>query len=243
VSEVLIQEIQKNNTRKESREVNVEPLLHPVSRILLEEIIEEMPFQKALVPNIVNSLEDILELIELTKKHNNLTGEHLGRVGRLACLLAKKTGLSWRTRLECLFGGWIHDVGKNKIPIHILDTPRKLTYQEFETMKKHVEFGCQILESYPRLRSYLNPVKYHHERWDGKGYPYGLKKERIPLTGRISAIADAFDAMTSFRPYALYQKSIEEGCQEVARCIGGHFDPALAKCFLTLKESEIESVC
>ena len=243
MSEVLIQKIQENSKKERTRTLSIEPLLHPLSGYLLEEIIAEMPFQKAFLPSIVSSLEDILELIETTRKYNNLTGEHLGRVGRLACLLAKELGLPWRIRLECLFGGWIHDVGKNKIPLQILDTPRKLTLQEFELMKKHVQFGCEILDNYPRLKAYLNSVKYHHERWDGRGYPYSLSGEKIPLIGRISAIADSFDAMTSFRPYALYQKSLEEGCQEIARCRGSHFDTNLAECFLKLTEEQIESAC
>lgn len=213
---------------------------HVGSQKLLDEILDEIPVKEVFLPQILTSLEQIHTLIRKTSTHSLPTGLHLGRVGRLGALLAKKAKLEWKEKLECLYGGWIHDVGKVNIPEAILNKPGKLTPEEYELIKGHVSYGCDILADYPHLQPFIDPVKYHHERWDGNGYPYGLRGLDIPVTGRVICIVDAYDAMTSFRPYPPYQRTHEESVQEIRRCAGSHFDPILADIFCSIPLSEIE---
>ena len=214
---------------------------HAANQQVLESIIADIPHRQLVLPQILISLEQIYSLMVATSEHSLPTGLHLGRVGRLGRLLATKVGLSWEENLECLYGGWIHDVGKMYIPEDILNKPGKLTREEFAIIKQHVDFGCQVLADYPHLEPFLKPVKYHHERWDGNGYPHKLKGLDIPVTGRITGLVDAYDAMTSFRPYPPYQRTHEEAIAEIRRCAGCHFDPYLSEIFcneITLEEIE-----
>ncbi|MFN5539807.1 MAG: HD-GYP domain-containing protein [Candidatus Melainabacteria bacterium] len=216
--------------------------VHLGSQKLLDEIIDAIPSKDAFLPQILISLEQVHGLMSSTSKHNLPTGLHLGRVGRLAALLAKKAKLDWKERLECLYGGWIHDVGKVYIPEKILNKPGRLTAEEYELIKGHVLFGCKVLEDYPSLEAFVDPVKYHHERWDGNGYPHKLRGLDIPVTGRVVCLVDAYDAMTSFRPYPPYQRTHEESIEEIKRCAGTHFDPFLAQIFCSLSHHEIEDL-
>lgn len=213
---------------------------HIGSQRLLDDIIEDIPSKDVLLPQVISSLEEIHKLIKQTSTHNLPTGLHLGRVGRLGAVIALKAGLSWRERLECLYGGWIHDVGKINIPEKVLNKPGRLTPEEYELIQGHVKFGVDLLEDYPQLQPFIDPVKYHHERWDGNGYPYKIAAEEIPITARVIALADAYDAMTSFRPYPPYQRTFAEAIKEVERCGGSHFDPELSKVFCSLTEDEVE---
>ena len=213
---------------------------HVGSQKLLDEILDDIPAKEAFLPQIFNCLEQIHALIKQTSSHNLPTGLHLGRVGRLGALLAKKAQLGWKERLECLYGGWIHDVGKIYIPEQILNKPGRLTPEEYELIKGHVTFGCKLLADYPHLEPFVDPVKYHHERWDGNGYPYKLKGLDIPVTGRVICLADAYDAITSFRPYPPYQRTHAEALEEIKRCAGTHFDPLLSNIFCSISLKEIE---
>jgi HD-GYP domain-containing protein (c-di-GMP phosphodiesterase class II) len=213
---------------------------HVGSQKLLDEILDDIPAKQAHLPQILISLEQVHSLIAATSEHSLPTGLHLGRVGRLGALLAKKAKLDWKERLECLYGGWIHDVGKIYIPENILNKPGRLTPEEYELIKGHVTFGCKLLEDYPHLQPFVDPVKYHHERWDGNGYPHGLSGLDIPVTGRVIAIVDAYDAITSFRPYPPYQRTHEEAIAEISRCAGSHFDPLLSYVFCAISLNEIE---
>jgi HD-GYP domain-containing protein (c-di-GMP phosphodiesterase class II) len=214
---------------------------HVGSQKLLDEILDAIPNKQAVLPQILISLEQIHSLIQATSSHSLPTGLHLGRVGRLGAVLARKAKLPWKERLECLYGGWIHDVGKIYIPEHILNKPGRLTAEEYELIKGHVLYGCKLLEDYPHLEPFVDPVKYHHERWDGNGYPFKFRGLDIPVTGRVIAIVDAYDAITSFRPYPPYQRTHEEAVTEIARCAGNHFDPVLANVFCSISLPEIEN--
>jgi HD-GYP domain-containing protein (c-di-GMP phosphodiesterase class II) len=202
---------------------------HYGSQKILDEIIEDMPAKEVFLPQVLNCLEQIHNLIKATSSHNLPTGLHLGRVGRLGALIAQRAGLDWKERLECLYGGWIHDVGKIYIPEQVLNKPGRLTY------------GYELLKDYPYLQPFVDPVKYHHERWDGNGYPFKLKGLDIPVTGRVIALADAYDAITSFRPYPPYQRSHDECIQELKRCAGSHFDPLLVQTMCKFSQEEIEA--
>ncbi|MDX1918378.1 MAG: HD domain-containing phosphohydrolase [Candidatus Caenarcaniphilales bacterium] len=216
--------------------------VHLGSQRIYDEIISSIQPRAAFLPQILLCLEQVQSLIQLTSSHSNSVGLHLGRVGLLAALIAKHANLHWKERLECLFGSWIHDVGKSMVPLSILEKPGRLTAEEYRIMQDHVAFGCSILADYPHLQPFLDPLRYHHERWDGNGYPYKLRGMDIPITGRITCLADSYDAMTSFRPYPPYQRTHEEAITEIKRCAGSHFDPSLVKIFLKIPQQEIEDL-
>ncbi|CUU35941.1 MAG: response regulator [Fimbriimonadales bacterium] len=138
-------------------------------------------------------------------------------------------------------GALLHDIGKIGVPDAILYKPGPLTPEEWEIMKKHPEIGYRMCMKIEMLRPAAPIVLHHHERWDGKGYPYGLVGEEIPLGARIFAIADTLDAMTSDRPYRK-ALSFAQAREEIARHAGTQFDPDLVKVFLEIPEDELRMI-
>jgi HD-GYP domain-containing protein (c-di-GMP phosphodiesterase class II) len=160
------------------------------------------------------------------------TAGHTERVTEYAlviydCLQEKPTEFS---RDDLRYAGLMHDIGKVAIPDRVLLKEGKLTQEEYELIKLHASMGADIVEQIESLGHVSPGVRHHHERWDGKGYPAGLSGEAIPLMGRILAIADTFDAMTSTRSY---RKAItaEAARDEIVRCSGTQFDPELVEVF------------
>jgi putative two-component system response regulator len=160
------------------------------------------------------------------------TGQHTRRVGRLASSLAGALGYDPATLAAFASAAALHDLGKIGIPDAILLKPGKLTEEEFTAMKDHARIGADILSgsSSPLFRLAAVIALTHHERWDGTGYPQGLTREAIPLSGRIVALADAFDAMTHDRPYKTAMP-LHEALAEIDRCTGTHFDPTVVEPF------------
>jgi diguanylate cyclase (GGDEF)-like protein/putative nucleotidyltransferase with HDIG domain len=128
-------------------------------------------------------------------------------------------------------GALLHDIGKLAVPDHILNKPGKLTEAEFERMKVHTTVGAQILERVSFPYPVIPIVLYHHEQWDGRGYPEGLKAEKIPLTARILSVVDCFDSAREERPYRRGM-TCDEACAMLRRGAGGHFDPRIVEVFL-----------
>jgi putative nucleotidyltransferase with HDIG domain len=161
------------------------------------------------------------------------TRGHSQRVAELSRALARKIGLSDEQCERVYLSGLLHDVGKIGVPETVLTKPGRLTDAEFDAIKKHPAIGAQILDNIKQLQDIIPGVLYHHERWDGRGYPTQLAGEEIPLIGRIICVADSFDAMSSTRTYrpAL---PLDTVLAEISRCAGAQFDPALAKVFVTL---------
>jgi diguanylate cyclase (GGDEF)-like protein/PAS domain S-box-containing protein/putative nucleotidyltransferase with HDIG domain len=157
---------------------------------------------------------------------------HSRTVSILSEEIAKAAGLSIQDVSEVKTAGLLHDIGKIIISSSIINKTGLLTSDEYTTMKNHSEIGFRILNSTQDMRSISNIVLNHHERWDGKGYPRGIKKEEIPYKSRIISIADAFDAMTSLRNYRA-SISKEEALQEIIDHAGTQFDPELVKIFET----------
>jgi HD-GYP domain-containing protein (c-di-GMP phosphodiesterase class II) len=156
---------------------------------------------------------------------------HSARVTSIAEGLARMLG--WREeRLDALrLGGSLHDVGKIAVDSTVLCKPGPLTDEELTQIRAHPLAGARLIEGVEDFRSALPYVLYHHERWDGSGYPHGLAGEEIPIEARVLGVADAFDAMTSVRSYrpAL---SVEQALDELQRCAGSQFDPDLAETFV-----------
>jgi response regulator RpfG family c-di-GMP phosphodiesterase len=167
-----------------------------------------------------------------------VTGAHLHRVRLLGCALARSVEPELLKDRSLEYGFLLHDVGKIGVPDAVLRKPGNLTAQEMQLMRSHVMMGEQLLERVPYLAGAQRIVACHHERWDGLGYPRGLRGNEIPLGARIFAVADAFDAMTSDRPYRR-SLSIEEARNEIWRGAGTQFDPDVARVFLSLSEGDL----
>jgi diguanylate cyclase (GGDEF)-like protein/putative nucleotidyltransferase with HDIG domain len=161
------------------------------------------------------------------------THQHILRVQRYAVGTAKKIGLSGDLLEAVNTGALLHDIGKLGVPEYVLLKPGRLTDEEFEKVKKHPVIGAAILDPVEFPWPVLPVVKYHHEKWDGTGYPEGLKGEDIPLTARILAVADVYDALTSTRSYRMAWPH-EKAVAEIVRLSGTHFDPAVVDAFVAV---------
>jgi putative nucleotidyltransferase with HDIG domain len=156
---------------------------------------------------------------------------HSTRVSELAVAIAKELGMSGQeledVEIACLF----HDVGKIKIPDSILHKKGRLNPAEWKEMQRHPEYGAEILEKAPSLRRFIPAVRHHHEWYDGSGYPDGLSREAIPLPAAVISLADAYDAMTSDRPYRTAMTE-EQALNTIRESSGKQFNPELASVFL-----------
>lgn len=181
---------------------------------------------------------EIMKRLALAAEYRDYeTGQHTQRVGNMSAMLAEEMGLP-QEQIELIRqAAPLHDVGKIGISDTILLKPGKLTFTEFEQIKAHTIIGGRILtgSAFPLLQTAEQIALYHHERWDGTGYPHGLKGEKIPLVGRIVALADVFDALTNERPYKRAW-SLEEAATEIIRQRGRQFDPAVVDAFVNLVE-------
>jgi putative two-component system response regulator len=183
------------------------------------------------------SLESIFHLCRAAEYKDENTGDHIKRMSHYASAVARKMGLNKQTVEDLLYTAPMHDAGKIGIPDHILLKPSKLNNKEWETMKQHTIVGAQILAgSGAKFIKLAETIALtHHERWDGSGYPKGLKGSKIPLIGRIAAIADVFDALTSKRPYRMKPFSLKEAFNYIKEGRGRHFDPKVVDAFFATK--------
>jgi HD-GYP domain-containing protein (c-di-GMP phosphodiesterase class II) len=185
-------------------------------------------------------VQTVTALARAVEIRDTYTANHTQRVTDYSLLLARHLGLSVLECHQLQVGTPLHDIGKIGIEDAILRKPGRLTESEFEVMKSHTLKGAAILETIPALRPVLPIVRNHHERWDGRGYPDGLAQEEINRVARIVAVADAFDAMTSHRPYR-QAMPLEKAFAELQKNAGTHFDPVCVRAFLTLR-AEIERI-
>jgi putative nucleotidyltransferase with HDIG domain len=189
-------------------------------------------------------LKTVSVLAQAVELRDDYTGNHTQRVTRYATMLGEKLELA-DDQLELIkIGGPLHDIGKIGIDDAILRKPGRLTPAEYEVMKTHTTKGAEILASVPEMGPIIPIVRSHHERWDGAGYPDGLAGDDIPLLARIVAVADAFDAMTSNRPYHENKKGRPPAWAfaEVERQLGKQFDPAVGGAFLALREEIVRAM-
>src|SRR5215204_623210 len=152
------------------------------------------------------------------------TSGHSRRVASLTASVASQHGVSGEALRQIEHGALLHDIGKLKIPDSILWKPAELDAIEWVTMRKHPEFGYEFLRDLEFLNDAAELVLAHHEKFDGSGYPRGLRGDRIPLGARIFAVVDAVDAMIYKRPYN-QPVTFREAAEEIRRCAGAHFDP------------------
>ena len=167
------------------------------------------------------------------------TQGHSARVTALAEEVARRLGWSPEQLATLRIGGPLHDIGKLAVSDEVLCKEGRLDDAEFAQIQEHPKIGARILLRMAALREAIPYVLYHHERWDGTGYPSGKAGKEIPVEARVLAIADAFDAMTSDRPYRS-ALTHEEALAEVERCAGTQFDPKIARVFLEVfREAEL----
>jgi len=199
-------------------------------------LVENFILYESIVLNLHDALRALVKALEAKDYY---TKEHSERVTNYALLIAKEMGLSME-KLETLrFAGHLHDVGKVGIPDSILLKPGRLTREEYEIIKRHPVIGAEIVGHIGLLQEEAEIIRYHHERFDGKGYPEGLKGEEIPLLARILAVADTYDAMTTRRPYRP-SFSAETAYKEIIRCSGTQFDPEIVEVFKVVWQEQLQ---
>jgi HD-GYP domain-containing protein (c-di-GMP phosphodiesterase class II) len=207
---------------EELRELHAKERAH---RRSLEQALEQLNDSYA---TTVRALAAALEL------RDDQTGEHADRVSRLAMRLAREVAPDLTADPQLEFGFLLHDLGKIGVPDAILLKAGQLTPDEFERMRVHTILGERIVAQVPYLSGITREVvAYHHERWDGGGYPYRLRGKDIPPAARIFSIVDAWDAMTNDRPYRR-ALPIETAVSQIRTAAGSQFDPDLAAAFLSL---------
>jgi HD-GYP domain-containing protein (c-di-GMP phosphodiesterase class II) len=194
---------------------------------------------ESLLPEEVSPLStsQLLTIVaNLIDAKDPYTAGHSRRVSVLAVAVAEQLDLNAATRSALWAGGYLHDLGKLSVPLRVLAKNGRLTEDEFGYIRAHPADGAEILEGIPTLQHLTAGVRYHHERWDGKGYPEGLAGERIPLVAQIMAVCDAYDAMTSKRAYR-DSCPPEMALEEVEREAGTQFGPAAAEAFLKIPDT------
>ncbi|MCM1989181.1 HD domain-containing phosphohydrolase [Oceanirhabdus seepicola] len=192
---------------------------------------KKMMESKSARSSIIDSLKIALE------QSNYETKEHAERTRELASKLAKKIGIKENRLSDIEMLALLHDIGKLAVPDSILMKPEKLTDEEFEVIKTHSQKGYEIAVSSPNLINIAEGILHHHERWDGRGYPEGLKGEEIPIESRIITIVDSYDVMTNDRPYHNAMPK-EKAIEELLRCKGSQFDPELVDLMIEMLEKQ-----
>ena len=181
--------------------------------------------------------ELLQSLLQALTQCDEDTGEHVQRTQKSGAELGRRINLTDQEQSNLALLAIMHDIGKIGIPLEILNKPGKLNDSEWNMMKTHVQKGYQIAKSSQEFSGIADMILYHHERWDGRGYPEGLKGEQIPILSRIIAVVDAYDAMTNDRAY---RKALSESAarSELMRCAGSQFDPNIVREFLTMLEED-----
>jgi HD-GYP domain-containing protein (c-di-GMP phosphodiesterase class II) len=183
-----------------------------------------------------NTFEALFQLADILDARDTYTHGHSQRVGQSAEKLALALGVSGDDAQMIFLAGRLHDIGKCAIKNEVLLKPSALSVEEFEHMCIHPAVGGSMLESFSLVRECARYVRGHHERWDGKGYPDKLQGENIPLGARIIAVADAFDAMTTTRPYRK-ALPVAEAHRRLVEGAGSQWDARIVNAFLELLET------
>jgi len=185
---------------------------------------------------VLNTIYALAATVDAKDHH---TYGHSKKVAKYAAEIAEGLGYSQEKIATIRAAGLLHDIGKIGVSDHLLKKPGPLSLEDWELIRTHPDLGVAILKNVDRLRGCLSAVKYHHERYDGTGYPAGLKGDNIPLDARIISVADSYDSMTSSRPYREKITSSDEALEELKRCSGSQFDPNIVEIFTKILERDI----
>jgi len=191
-----------------------------------------------LVPSTVSPLStyEFLEIVaSLIDAKDPTTGGHSRRVAELSVAVAEQLGQDARFKETLRYSGYLHDLGKLAVPLRVLTKPGELDDEDFDYIRAHPSHGADILENIPSLQHLTTGARYHHERWDGSGYPEGLSGDHIPVVAQILAVCGSYDAMTSARSYR-DSRGHPWAVAELARCTGVHFAPNVVDAFMAVPE-------
>lgn len=208
------------------------PLLSVPESLRIKELEEQA---SALRNSVICAFNQLLDLKDLN------TGVHSTRLAEWGMRVGQELGLEETALQNLEVAALLHDIGKVGIPDSILRKPGRLDQEEYALMKKHPEYGWAVLRMLPGFERAALDILHHHEFFDGKGYPAGLKESEIPIVSRIVSVTDAFDAMVSSRPY---RKGLpfQEAMRRLAESSGTQFDPAVVNCFLSFAMDEMSTV-
>ncbi len=191
--------------------------------------------ERALVQLRTSYLETVRSMAYVVEAKDAYTGQHLERCRVYGNALMDAMGVASEYP-DAEYGFLLHDVGKVGIPERILNKPGPLSAAEWRVMRTHPTIGYQILQGIPFMQTASSIVRCHHETWDGTGYPEGLRNEQIPLPARAFQVVDAYDAMTTDRPYRA-SLGVERAGEEIDKMGGTQFDPEVCAAFLSIMES------
>jgi putative nucleotidyltransferase with HDIG domain len=180
-----------------------------------------------------SSLEAIESLNATVDAKDPYTAGHSARVQRIALAVAEELGIAPQQLDAVRFGGLFHDIGKIAVPDSILAKAGPLSDEEYAVVQRHPADGAEIVSHFSRLREAVPLIRHHHERWDGKGYPDRLAGDAIPLAACVVGLADAWDAMTTDRPYRV-ALTVPQAAAEVQACRGTQFSPAAVDAFFAV---------
>jgi len=204
-----------------------------IARFLLDKAalsIENIALYESMVANMRSTLGALVSAMEAKDPY---TRQHSRRVTNFSVLTAQIMGLGLEQIESLRFAAYLHDIGKIGVKDYVLLKDSELSPEEFEHIKRHPVIGESIIKDMDLTEAERSIIRHHHERWDGSGYPDGIAGQEIPLLARIVAVADAFDAMTSDRPYR-QAKNGSQAAEELSRCAGRQFDKEIVKAFLEM---------
>lgn len=187
-----------------------------------------------------DDMQDMMRMARTVEEKDEGTEDHCTRIERLAVLTGERLGMFGQELVDLSYAAYLHDVGKIRVPDEILGKSSALTGSEWGVMKRHAEYGAEMLREKEFLGTADGMVAAHHERFDGKGYPKGLKGEEIPLGARIIAVVDTYDAITSDRPYQTAQAK-QEAVRELRDHAGTQLDPRVVDAFLSIIERDSDA--
>lgn len=206
----------------------------------LEARVNSAAINKRLTDQMERAETLLFSVARLVEAKDECTGDHCSRLARYAALFGEDLGLDPVQRIALNNGAVLHDIGKIAIPDRILMKPGKLNAEEWVIMRQHTTIGAELCGVMRSLQPTVPIILHHHERWDGSGYPHGLRGEEIPLLARVFQLLDVYDALTSVRPYKPAWSTSEAAdliAEETAR---GYYDPALSSAFLALLRRRVE---
>ncbi|WP_277057151.1 HD-GYP domain-containing protein [Trichlorobacter lovleyi] len=207
----------------------------------LMEVVDEALMRYQLVQSLGTTKDETvyLSLAQTVELKDPYTKGHCDRVARYAVALAKAVGLAEEKLDEIKHGSWLHDCGKIGVPERVLNHPGRLNEDDRESVMQHPRWGSEVARQARMSEAVVNVILYHHERFDGAGYPSGLRGAEIPVEARIVAIADVFDALYSDRPYRKAY-TLERVMEIMEEMTSTHFDPELIRLFLPIARQEVQ---